>query len=139
MSTRGRRAEDRVVARSVTPSWGSAAPELEGMDASVLEALHRELARGVHGHVDCMLVIRGGRILFERLYPREYARLFRRQPVNGSIQALLRRRRLGQKLGAAQKPAYNRHGAAQNQPKQQKRRDNPSHFPMPQPFRHHIN
>ncbi len=41
-----------------------------------LEALDREFASGDHGYVDSMLVIRHGRIAFERAYSHDYDRLF---------------------------------------------------------------
>ena len=48
------------------------------MDRSVLEALDSELASGRHGYVDSMLVIRHGRVVYEKTYDhsRDYRRLF---------------------------------------------------------------
>lgn len=59
-----------------TRGWGTSTPETEGVDASVLEALDKELAAGKHGYVDGMLVIRNGRIVFEKTYNHDYHRLF---------------------------------------------------------------
>ncbi len=46
------------------------------MASGELEALDREFASGDHGYVDSMLVIRHGRIAFERAYSHDYDRLF---------------------------------------------------------------
>ncbi len=62
-----------------THDWSVAAsPADEGVDASVLDAFDRELASGAHGYVDGMLVIRHGRIVYEKSYDhrRDYDRLF---------------------------------------------------------------
>jgi CubicO group peptidase (beta-lactamase class C family) len=59
-----------------TRGWTASTPEAEDVDGSVLEAFHRDLASGRHGYVDSMLVIRNGRIVFERSYTHDYNRLF---------------------------------------------------------------
>jgi CubicO group peptidase (beta-lactamase class C family) len=59
-----------------TRGWTTSTPGAEGVDASVLEAFHRDLASGKHGYVDGMLVIRNGRVVFERSYDHDYDRLF---------------------------------------------------------------
>jgi CubicO group peptidase (beta-lactamase class C family) len=56
--------------------WTRSTPAAEGLDARPLEAFDAELKRGDHGFVDSMLVIRHGRIVFERSYTHDYARLF---------------------------------------------------------------
>ncbi len=65
-----------LVADWPTRGWTHSTPEAEGMDASVLEAFHQELASGKHGYVDGMLVIRHGRIVFEKSYEHDYEPLF---------------------------------------------------------------
>jgi CubicO group peptidase (beta-lactamase class C family) len=65
-----------VAADWPTRGWTTSTPEAEGIDAAVLEALHQELASGKHGYVDGMLVIRRGRIVFEKSYTHDYDRLF---------------------------------------------------------------
>lgn len=61
-----------------TKGWSTAAPSEEGVDVAVLDAFDRELASGDHGYVDGMLVIRHGRIVYEKSYDHrgDYARLF---------------------------------------------------------------
>jgi CubicO group peptidase (beta-lactamase class C family) len=59
-----------------TAGWSTAAPADLGLDAQALESLHTEFAAGRHGYVDGMLVVRHGRIAFERSYAHDYAALF---------------------------------------------------------------
>lgn len=69
-----------VVALTAPPSlaweWPRSTPDAEGLDGRPLEAFDAELSRGDHGYVDSMLVIRHGRIVLERSYHHDYARLF---------------------------------------------------------------
>ena len=59
-------------------AWADSTPEREGLDRAALQAFDAELAAGKHGYVDSMLVIRHGRIAYEKTYDwsKEYARLF---------------------------------------------------------------
>ena len=59
-----------------TQGWKTSTPEAENVDAEALEALHRDLASGKHGYVDGIVVIRNGRIVFEKSYSHDYDRLF---------------------------------------------------------------
>jgi CubicO group peptidase (beta-lactamase class C family) len=59
-----------------TREWATASPDALGFKAGALEALDREFAAGSHGYVDSMLVVRHGRIAFERTYTHDYDRLF---------------------------------------------------------------
>lgn len=61
-----------------TKGWPSSTPAAEGMDTAALDALDRELAAGKNGYVDSMLVIRHGRVVYEKTYDRaaDYRRLF---------------------------------------------------------------
>lgn len=61
-----------------TKAWPETTPETEGMRRAPLDALSSELADGKHGYVDGMLVIRNGKIVYEKTYDRakDYARLF---------------------------------------------------------------
>jgi CubicO group peptidase (beta-lactamase class C family) len=59
-----------------TRGWTTSNPEAEQVDASVLEELHQAIAAGKHGKVDSMLVIRHGRIVFEKAFAQDYDRLF---------------------------------------------------------------
>lgn len=59
-----------------TAGWETASPEALGFTPGALEALGRRFADGLHGYVDGMLVIRHGRIAYERSYTHDYQRLF---------------------------------------------------------------
>ena len=59
-----------------TKNWTMATPEAEGLDAGVLATLDAEFAAGAHGYIDSMLVVRHGRLVFERSYTHDYKALF---------------------------------------------------------------
>ncbi len=50
------------------------------MDSAVLAKFDAELSRGEQGYVDSMLVIRNGRIVYEKSYGRDYRALFATAP-----------------------------------------------------------
>ena len=54
-----------------TGGWSASSPAEQGMDAERLAALGGNLA-DEHGNIDGMLVIRNGRVVVERHYPRDY-------------------------------------------------------------------
>jgi CubicO group peptidase (beta-lactamase class C family) len=51
--------------------WADSSPEEQGMDRARLAALDTSLA-DEHGNIDGMLVIRNGRVVYEKHYSREY-------------------------------------------------------------------
>ena len=59
-----------------TRAWAEAAPEAEGLDRHALDALDSEFTSGQHGYIDGMLVIRRGRVVYEKSYKQDYDRLF---------------------------------------------------------------
>jgi CubicO group peptidase (beta-lactamase class C family) len=63
-----------------TKGWSTSTPEAEGLDPAVLSALHDEFAAGRHGYIDAMLVVRHGKVVFERGYTHDYRSLFTTQP-----------------------------------------------------------
>jgi CubicO group peptidase (beta-lactamase class C family) len=63
-----------------TAGWRESEPEAVGLERGALESLSNELAQGKHGYVDGLLVIRHGRVVFERSYPQDYEALFARAP-----------------------------------------------------------
>lgn len=63
-----------------TKGWVTSTPEAEGLDPAALTAFHDEFAAGTHGLIDSMLVIRHGKLAFERSYTHDYEALFKRQP-----------------------------------------------------------
>jgi CubicO group peptidase (beta-lactamase class C family) len=52
--------------------WPQSTPSAEGVDAATLATLDAEIAAGRHGNVDGLLVIRHGKVVFERRYARDY-------------------------------------------------------------------
>ncbi|MEO8448466.1 MAG: serine hydrolase [Gemmatimonadota bacterium] len=58
-----------------TNRWPTTTPAAVGLDAKVLSALDAEIASGKYGHVDAMLVIRHGKVAFDRSYKRDYDRI----------------------------------------------------------------
>ena len=59
-----------------THDWASASPAEVGLDAKVLAAFGADLAAGKYGLVDSMLVIRHGRVAYERSYPHDYDAIY---------------------------------------------------------------
>ena len=67
-----------------TRGWASSTPAAEGLDPAALAALDAEFAAGSHGQVTGMLVIRHGRIAYEKSYPHDFDKLFEgRDPERG--------------------------------------------------------
>lgn len=52
--------------------WPVTTPQRAGVSAAVLDSIDAEVKRGDYGHVDRILVIRGGRLLFDRRYAHDY-------------------------------------------------------------------
>jgi CubicO group peptidase (beta-lactamase class C family) len=63
-----------------TRGWSRSTPETEGLDATALAALDAEFARGAHGYVDGMLIVRNGHVVFEKSYVRDYDAPFASAP-----------------------------------------------------------
>jgi CubicO group peptidase (beta-lactamase class C family) len=59
-----------------TKTWPEATPESQGLDRAVLDAFSAEFSAGKHGYVDSMLVIRRGRVVYEKTYAQDYDKLF---------------------------------------------------------------
>ena len=59
-----------------TKGWPTATPQAVGLNAKVLDSLDAEIASGRYGYVDRMLVIRRGRVAFDKSYPRDYDRIY---------------------------------------------------------------
>jgi CubicO group peptidase (beta-lactamase class C family) len=70
----------RAAAVWPTKGWTASRPDAEGLDAAVLSRLDEELASGRHGYVDGMLVIRNGKVIYEKSYKVDYDRLFASAP-----------------------------------------------------------
>jgi CubicO group peptidase (beta-lactamase class C family) len=59
-----------------TKDWPKAAPAAVGLDAAVLAALDADIASGKYGYVDGMLVIRHGKLVYERAYKHDYDSIY---------------------------------------------------------------
>lgn len=67
-----------------TAGWPSSTPEAEGLDGAALSALDQEFASGSRGQITSMLVIRHGRVVFDKAYTHDFDALFvGRDPVRG--------------------------------------------------------
>ena len=67
-----------------TKGWPSSTPDAEGLDGPTLSALDAEFASGKRGQMTSMLVIRHGKVVFDKLYSHDFDKLFEgRDPVRG--------------------------------------------------------
>lgn len=62
-----------------TNAWPEATPQAVGLDATVLASLDADIKAGKYGYVDGLLVIRRGRIAFERAYRHDYDRIYAKE------------------------------------------------------------
>lgn len=67
-----------------TKAWPASEPGDVGLDARKLEAFSAELAAGKHGYVDSLLVIRKGKLAFDRSYANDYDRIYAPHAVKTS-------------------------------------------------------
>lgn len=70
-------------------AWVSSTPRAEGLDPQRLAAFDADIGGGKYGYVDSMLVIRHGKIVFERSYTHDYDKIYAKEagepgPLNGS-------------------------------------------------------
>ena len=59
-----------------TKGWPTSTPQAVGLDAKVLAGLDSEIAAGRYGNVDRLLVIRHGRVAFDKSYAHDYDRIY---------------------------------------------------------------
>jgi CubicO group peptidase (beta-lactamase class C family) len=59
-----------------TKGWPTATPAQVGLNAAVLDSIDKEIASGRYGYVDRMLVIRHGRVAYDRSYKQDYDRAY---------------------------------------------------------------
>ena len=60
-----------------TVAWARATPESQGLSAARLDAFDREIKDGAFGNVDRMVVVKGGRLVFDGRYARDYREISR--------------------------------------------------------------
>lgn len=70
-----------VVAQSEWPTrgWVSTTPPEVGLDAKVLAAFDADIGEGKYGYVDSMLVIRHGKVAYERYYGHDYGSIYQKE------------------------------------------------------------
>lgn len=56
--------------------WPTSTPQAEGLDAAVLARFDADLTAGKYGLVDSLLVIRHGKIVYERAYRHDYDKIY---------------------------------------------------------------
>jgi CubicO group peptidase (beta-lactamase class C family) len=57
-------------------TWPQATPQSVGLDPAALAQFDADIAAGKYGNVDSMLVIRHGKIVYDRAYPHDYAKIY---------------------------------------------------------------
>jgi CubicO group peptidase (beta-lactamase class C family) len=57
-------------------SWPVATPQSVGLDPKVLAELDADIAAGKYGYIDSLLVIRQGRLVFDRSYRQDYEKIY---------------------------------------------------------------
>lgn len=57
-------------------TWPTATPAALGLNASTLDSIDAEITAGRYGYVDRMLVIRRGRIAYDKRYTHDYDRIY---------------------------------------------------------------
>ena len=67
-----------VAAQTVWPTrgWPTATPQAVGLNAAVLDSIHEEILAGRYGYVDRMLVIRHGRVAYDKSYRQDYDKAY---------------------------------------------------------------
>ena len=59
-----------------TKGWPTSTPRAEGLDPKVLASFNADIAAGRYGFVDNLLVIRHGKVVYERAYKHDYDRIY---------------------------------------------------------------
>ena len=59
-----------------TNRWPTCPPEAVGLNVDTLDALDSDLAKGKYGYVDGIIVIRHGKLAYERSYKHDYDRIY---------------------------------------------------------------
>ncbi len=62
-----------------TKRWPTATPSAVGLDAKTLAELDADIANGKYGYVDSMLVIRRGKMVYDRSYKHDYDQIYGKQ------------------------------------------------------------
>jgi CubicO group peptidase (beta-lactamase class C family) len=60
-----------------TAAWTKAAPASQALDEKRLADLDRDIRADVYGHIDHLLIVRNGYLVFDQRYPRDYGAISR--------------------------------------------------------------
>ena len=63
-------------ARAQQTDWPTASPKSVGIDEKGLAAFDAELASGKFGNVDSLTIVRHGKLVFDKRYPRDYVKIY---------------------------------------------------------------
>ena len=62
-----------------TKGWPAAEPRDLGLDPKVLAAFDADITSGKYGYIDSMLIIRHGKVAYDRSYKHDYATIYKEQ------------------------------------------------------------
>jgi len=62
---------------SPTKQWPTGTPQSVGLNVAVLDSINTEIGAGTYGYIDRMVVIRRGRLVYDRSYRQDYDRAYR--------------------------------------------------------------
>ncbi|HEY2376291.1 MAG TPA: serine hydrolase [Gemmatimonadaceae bacterium] len=60
-----------------TKQWPTGTPQSVGLNVAVLDSINSEIGAGRYGYIDRMIVIRHGRLVYDRRYQQDYDRAYR--------------------------------------------------------------
>ena len=69
-------AASSLAAQPTAFTWPTATPSTVGLNPAVLDSLDAEITAGKYGNIDRMLVIRRGRLVIDKRYPRDYDKIY---------------------------------------------------------------
>ena len=73
-------------------SWLVSTPQAVGLDPKVLAGLDADIAAGKYGYIDSMLVIRDGKLVYDRSYPHDYGQIYGKEAKEpGRLTPMIRR------------------------------------------------
>lgn len=65
-----------VIIKVAAQEWVVATPQSVGMNKDSLSAFDKDIADGKYGNVDGMVIIRNGKLIYQKYYKHDYARIY---------------------------------------------------------------
>lgn len=62
-----------------TKKWPSSTPQAVGLDHKILAEFDDDIASGKYGYIDSMLIVRHGKVVYDRSYKHDYDRIYGEQ------------------------------------------------------------